>query len=257
MPVADPERDPVLAARRQVERRRSATACLIERAGPVRRWLLRRLAAVVEGYGGLRDTPKHHLLLLLHGLRRRLVAEGEALTAQDRLDDPAHVFDLDFAQLAAAASDPSLDLRALRAVRRRDLDALAAQVTHFPSLIDSRGRIHRPPPLPAAPGSFAGLGLSPGVASGRTRTLRGPDGTLAAGEVLIAYTTDPGWTPLFVNAAAVVLEIGGALQHGAVVARELGLPCVAGIAGISTAIADGTRVEVDGAVGTVRLLPPD
>jgi pyruvate,water dikinase len=257
MPVADPERDPVLAARRQVERRRTATACLIDRAGPVRRWLLRRLAAVVEGYGGLRDTPKHHLLLLLHGLRRRLVAEGEALCAQDRLDDPAHVFDLDFALLAAAATDPSLDLRALRAARRRDLDALAAQVSHFPSLIDSRGRIHRPPPLPAAAGSFAGVGLSPGVASGRTRTLRGPDGTLAAGEVLIAYTTDPGWTPLFVNAAAVVLEIGGALQHGAVVARELGLPCVAGIDGISTAIADGTRVEVDGAAGTVRLLPPD
>jgi rifampicin phosphotransferase len=72
------------------------------------------------------------------------------------------------------------------------------------------------------------------------------------GDVLVAYTTDPGWTPLFINAAAVVLEIGGALQHGALVAREYGKPCAAGIDQVMTRLQDGQIVEVDGNSGVVR-----
>ncbi len=83
------------------------------------------------------------------------------------------------------------------------------------------------------------------------------DRQLAPGDILIANTTDPGWAPLFCNAAAIVFEIGGAPQHCAVVARELGLPsCVAGIDRINTAIADGQHPEVDGHTGTVRLMQP-
>ena len=74
------------------------------------------------------------------------------------------------------------------------------------------------------------------------------------GDVLVAYTTDPGWTPLFVNAAAVLLEVGGVLQHGAVVAREYGKPCVVGIDRLMTKLHDGQRVEVDGTAGVIRLL---
>jgi phosphohistidine swiveling domain-containing protein len=76
------------------------------------------------------------------------------------------------------------------------------------------------------------------------------------GDVLVAYTTDPGWTPLFVNAAAVVLEVGGVLQHGAVVAREFGKPCVVGIDRVVERLSDGEVVEVDGTAGTVRSLGP-
>ena len=74
------------------------------------------------------------------------------------------------------------------------------------------------------------------------------------GDVLVAYTTDPGWTPLFLNTAAVVLEVGGELQHGALVAREYGKPCVAGIDQITTLLQDGQVVEVDGNSGVVRLI---
>jgi pyruvate,water dikinase len=74
------------------------------------------------------------------------------------------------------------------------------------------------------------------------------------GDILVAYTTDPGWTPLFVNAAAVVLEVGGVLQHGAVVAREYGKPCVVGIDQVMQRLRDGQQVEVDGSSGTVRVL---
>ena len=248
--------DLAAAARRQIDARRDATATVIRQAGPLRRWLLRRADAVVERFAGLRDTPKHHLLATLHGWRRRLVVEGEHLRCGGRLDAAEHVFDLRIDELIAARANPDFDLRRLRAGRRAFHDRLAAQVVNFPSLIDSRGRILRAPAGPRREGEFQGLGLSPGIVSGVARTLRSPhDRSLAKGEILIAYTTDPGWTPIFANAAAVVLEIGGTLQHGAVVARELGLPCVAGIEGITLAIRDGQRIEVDGHLGTIRLLP--
>jgi pyruvate,water dikinase len=255
MPVDDERADPEVAARRQVERRRAAMAEVVQRAGPLRRRLLRHLQCVIEGFAGWRDTPKQHLLLLLHRLRRRLLLEGEALQRSGRLDTAAGIFDLDIAELLAAQSDPQLDLRQRASERAAERTRLAKQVINFPPLIDSRGRILQPAGDPRADGVLQGVGLSRGLARGRARTLRSPhDGPLRRGEVLIAYTTDPGWTPIFINAAAVVLEIGGALQHGAVVARELGLPCVAGISGISTAIEDGSLIEVDGAAGTVRKL---
>ena len=72
--------------------------------------------------------------------------------------------------------------------------------------------------------------------------------------MLVAYTTDPGWTPLFVSAGAVVLEVGGVLQHGALVAREYGKPCVVGIDRVVERLRDGEPVEVDGTAGTVRRL---
>jgi rifampicin phosphotransferase len=255
MPVDDPDFDPAAAARRQVERRRAAVATVIQRAGPLRRRILQRLNHVVEHFAGLRDTPKHHFLMVLHRLRVWIVREGEQLHRAGRIDDATHVFDLAMQDLAAARADPQLNLRAIRGKRRPYYDTLVSQVVNFPPMIDSRGRIPRPPPRPCGAGEFSGIGLSPGTVSGPARTLRSPhEKPLLKGEVLIAYTTDPGWTPIFANAAAVVLEIGGALQHGAVVARELGLPCVAGIDGISRSVKDGQWLEVDGGSGTLRLL---
>lgn len=253
----EPASDPATSAARQVTRRRAAVATVIARAGPIRRWILNRLNRIIELFAGLRDTPKQHLLMILHGLRRRIVLEGERLHRSGRLDAVQDVFDFDIDELVAAAADDGLDLRAIRDRRRPYYRQLAAQVVNFPALIDSRGRILRPPRGARRVGELQGVGLSPGVVSGRARVMRSPhEKPLASGEVLIAYTTDPGWTPIFANAAAIVLEIGGALQHGAVVARELGLPCVAGIEGVTTALVDGQLIEVDGSAGTVRLLTP-
>ena len=125
----------------------------------------------------------------------------------------------------------------------------------FPPVIDSRGRILRPPPRTGKPGELSGLAVSQGVARGPVKVLHNPyEKPISKGDVLVAYTTDPGWTPLFVNAAAIVLEVGGMLQHGAVVAREYGKPCVAGIEGVMTKLRDAQKVEVDGTAGVIRLL---
>lgn len=257
MPADDEAFDPAAAWQRQVRRRREAVAEILGRAGPVRRRILKRLHQVIERFAGLRDHPKQYMLMILHDVRRRIVIEGERLHARGRLDAPEHVFDLDFDELVAAADDPGLDLRSIRAGRRA-FHARLEQVVNFPPMIDSRGRIPRPPVNAARDGVHQGIGLSPGIVSGPARVLKNPhDKPLARGDVLIAYATDPGWTPLFANAVAVVLEVGGALQHGAVVARELGLPCVAGIDGITTAFEDGDRIEVDGDSGSVRVLDPN
>jgi pyruvate,water dikinase len=77
---------------------------------------------------------------------------------------------------------------------------------------------------------------------------------LLPGEILVAQAADPGWTPLFINAGGIILEIGGALQHGAVVAREYGIPCVSGLDGATDLLKDGQLVEVDGSSGIVRIL---
>ena len=81
--------------------------------------------------------------------------------------------------------------------------------------------------------------------------------TVRPGDILVAVTTDPGWTPLFLNAAAIILEIGGELQHGALIAREYGKPCVTGIQDVTTRFEDDQIVEVDGDAGLVRLIDAD
>ena len=104
-------------------------------------------------------------------------------------------------------------------------------------------------------GELSGVPISPGVVQGRVKVFQhATDKTLLPGEILVARATDPGWTPLFINARGIILEIGGALQHGAVVAREYGIPCVSGLDDATSKLKDGQLVEVDGSNGIVRIL---
>ncbi len=101
-----------------------------------------------------------------------------------------------------------------------------------------------------------GIAGSAGVVTGQVFQVRGPDdfGRFPAGAILVARTTNPAWTPLFYSAAGVVVESGGPLSHGAVTARELGLPAVMAVRGALAALHDGQQVRVDGARGEVELL---
>ncbi|MBW2536758.1 MAG: hypothetical protein JRI55_35055 [Deltaproteobacteria bacterium] len=167
-------------------------------------------------------------------LRARLLEGARHLVTQGRLDEPVQIFDLRLADVEAGLSDGDLDLRALAAERRKLQDRLA-ELPELPRLIDSRGRIFRPPPPAAREGELRGQAISAGVVQGPVKVLHAPDEKpLEPGDVLVARATDPGWTPLFVNAAAILLEVGGMLQHGALVAREYGKPCVAGIHQVTT-----------------------
>jgi phosphohistidine swiveling domain-containing protein len=247
--------DPQQAHQRNVEKRRQAYEQLGQQLGWLRRALLRRVHRLIELFGGTRDTPKYHAVMLTFAIRKRALIEGERFVNEGRLDAAKDVFDLTLRDLEVAARDPALDLRRLREERSRFPRRLAAQVTEFPQVIDSRGRILRPPDRERNPGELVGTAVSPGVVSGPVKVLRSArEKSVEKGDVLVAYTTDPGWTPLFVNAAAVVLEVGGVLQHGAVIAREYGKPCVVGIDRLMAQLHDGQIVEVDGTAGLIRLL---
>ena len=99
----------------------------------------------------------------------------------------------------------------------------------------------------------AGIGVAAGRASGRARLIRHPgeNTRLQAGDVLVAPSTDPGWTPLFLRANALVMEVGGYLSHGAIVAREYGIPAVVNVPGVMKALKDGEHLTVDGDEGKV------
>ena len=247
--------DPVAHHRDLVVQRQTAFESLLARFAWPRRMLLQRAHLLIELFGGARDTPKQHNLMYQYAARKRLLAEGDRLAAAGRLASANQVFDLTVADLLAAAADPALDVRALATRRTAFARKLAAHVRTFPAVIDSRGRIEHAPPRSDREGELRGLAVSPGVASGRIKLMANAhDRQVCAGDILVAYTTDPGWTPLFIHAAAIIIEVGGVLQHGAVLAREFGKPCVAGIAGVLTRFADGQLVEVDGNTGVVRLL---
>ena len=251
--VALGDADPVTthAARRQA---RIAAYAELSAVLPARkRRKLARIHRNIESFESVREMPKHHFAMANMVLRRRLLQSAERWAAEGRLDRTEEVFEMTLDDFDKAESDETLDLRAVVAQRGAFYRDAKARVRHFPHLIDSRGRILKPV-REYQPGELNGVAVSPGIVRGPANVLDSPlDKTLRPGDVLVAHTTDPGWTPLFINAAAVLLEVGGELQHGALLAREYGKPCVAGIVGLMERLEDGQTVEVDGDQGIVRI----
>lgn len=106
---------------------------------------------------------------------------------------------------------------------------------------------------PHAPGDLVGTAASAGEITGHARVVTDPVGAhLEPGEILVAPSTDPGWTPLFLTAGGLVMEMGGSNSHGAVVAREYGIPAVVGVRDAVARIETGDVITVDGSMGVVR-----
>lgn len=223
--------------------------------GPLRRWWVRRLCRVSRAGMGLREHPKFAIVRTLGVARREIVAAAGTLVKRGQLLAGEHIWHFGFDELAAALDDATLDARHEMAARdeafRRD------QPRRPPIVITSDGEtptltVSRQD-LPA--GALPGTAASNGVAEGIARVVRDPDReVLQAGEILVAPFTDPGWTPLFVHAAAVVTEVGGLMTHGAVVAREYGIPAVVSVANATERIQTGQRIRVDGTRGFVLIL---
>src|SRR5205085_417505 len=105
--------------------------------------------------------------------------------------------------------------------------------------------------------TLQGTPASPGMVTAFARVIRNPHGAhLEPGEILVAPTTDPGWTPLFLNAGGLVMEMGGAMSHGVIVAREYGIPAVVGVSGAIERITTGQQITVDGAAGKIIIEEP-
>ncbi|NIV40425.1 MAG: hypothetical protein GWN58_66795 [Anaerolineae bacterium] len=209
---------------------------------------------ILESFAGLRETPKYVMIIGVDHIRRRALALGEGWVAAGRLDSADQIFDLEVENIDWAESDPSLDIRTMAGANRTYYAQFNPQ-NDPPVLIDSRGKIPTLPPRPLEENELVGTPVSPGVVTGPVRVLTRVEGSsIQAGEILVTKATDPGWTPLFLNARGVLLESGGTLQHGASVARELGKPCIVGIERVTKILTDGRMVEMDGATGIVRIL---
>jgi pyruvate,water dikinase len=223
--------------------------------GPWRGWWVGRLCRVARAGMGLREHPKFALVRMLGVARREVLADAEILAQRGQLLERGHVWHLGFDELAALLDDPSREMR--QELAARDEAFRADRPRRPPVAMSSDGETPTPSPdrqdLPA--GAMAGTAASNGVVEGIARVVREPDReVLRAGEILVAPFTDPGWTPLFVHAAAVVTEVGGLMTHGAVVAREYGIPAVVSVAQATERIETGQRIRVDGTRGFVLIL---
>ncbi|GAC1560133.1 MAG: phosphoenolpyruvate synthase [Herpetosiphon sp.] len=223
--------------------------------GFVRTLTLRRLVRVTRNMLAVREHHKWTMMRVLALAKASIVEGANDLIAQGRIEHVDEIWFLSLDELIAALEDPSLEVHSRIELRR------AAFTLHRrmapPPVMTSDGEIvlasHTSGGAPA--GALIGSAVSAGVVEGIARVVLDPHTQrLNEGEILVAPFTDPGWTPLFLNAAGLVMEVGGLLTHGSVVAREYGLPAVGGVQGATTRIRSGQRIRVNGDEGYVELL---
>jgi phosphohistidine swiveling domain-containing protein len=253
--VTDPGQAPDRRFARAAATAEAALAELVARARrrrPVRGRLAGFLLRRARSLAGLREAGKFAGLYPLREMRRQLLLVGADLAAAGRLEQPE---DIMFVTLDEAAGE--VDLRELvaarKAVHRRELRRRSVPVALLSDGTDIEAVLPRPPDSGDA---LHGVGASAGRVTGAARVVHDPaTAHLEPGEILVAATTDPGWTPLFLTAAALVTETGAVMAHGPTVAREYGIPAVICVPGATDKIMTGTLITVDGATGTVTLAP--
>jgi pyruvate,water dikinase len=228
------------------------------RAGGIRGSIVRSLLGRARALAGQREAPKFFGVRLLARVRALLIEVGEELARRGQLAAADDVFFLTLPEVRAAleGADPKPRVAARRSSFTRELAR-----KHLPRILLSDGTdldaiAARERAADAASGgsTLAGTPASAGKVTAKARVVLEPVGAaLSPGEILVAPSTDPGWTPLFLTAAGLVMEMGGAMSHGAVVAREYGIAAVVGVAGATSRITTGQSITVDGAAGTVTL----
>ncbi|KIG18471.1 Phosphoenolpyruvate synthase [Enhygromyxa salina] len=225
---------------------------LIANAKFGRRWLIRRLIPRMRTGLSLREHPKFVFMRGLYLVRGAILQVAEDLVQAQRLAKAEDIWWLNYDDIERAVAGESM--HAL--VESRRLEYRGYAKLRPPRVITSEGEIPRPPRAAALPpGTFAGVSASAGIVEGVARVIMDPTTeVMHAGEILVAPFTDPGWTPLFIHASALVMEVGGLMTHGSVVAREYGIPAVVGLDDATRLITSGQRIRVDGDTGIVTIL---
>jgi phosphoenolpyruvate synthase/pyruvate phosphate dikinase len=248
------------------ERGRAAAQTGIERlASAVRRtrggWFKSRLvrwaAHRMRALAGLRESPKFAAVRIFGIMRAALLENGQAFVEKGMLANPDDVCFLYMAELEALAAGQQRDWTRLVRERRQTYarERLRRQI---PQLLLSDGRAF----YESGSGTqqddasiITGSPVSPGIVEGTVHVVLDPHGTqLAPGEILVCPGTDPSWTPLFLAASGLVMEVGGMMTHGSVVAREYGIPAVVGVHEATRRLHTGQRIRVDGNTGQIVLL---
>jgi rifampicin phosphotransferase len=217
--------------------------------------------AFARCYASLRENQRYYWHKSLTVSRRAYLILAEHLRAAKIIDSPESIFYATADELAAyfdqklLADELAQTIQTRRAAwTRYGQEYLASPARAYPAFLRGDVPLEQTPAAPAE--MWQGRGISPGCVRGLARVILDARelGRITPGEILVAPATDPGWTPVFARLGALVLERGGVLAHGAIVAREHHLPAVAGIPNITRELADGDWIEVDGTQGTVRKL---
>ncbi|RIK38696.1 MAG: phosphoenolpyruvate synthase [Chloroflexi bacterium] len=216
-------------------------------------WVAQRFRALA----GLRESPKFFIIQLLGIVRQGLLESGAELARQNVIERPDDLFFLHLNELKGLAAGYAIDWKAL-VVERRTLYEREKLRRQLPRLLLSDGRAFYDGVRATAPlreGVLVGTPVSPGVVEGTVRVVFDPHAAqLAPGEILVCPGTDPAWTPLFLAAGGLVMEVGGLMTHGSVVAREYGIPAVVGVHEATSRLQSGQRIRVDGSSGEIVLL---
>jgi pyruvate,water dikinase len=214
-------------------------------------------------FAGWRESGKSSCIKIMNEARMALIELGERLAAKGVLDHSRQIFIALDEELDSLALEETT-LRPVLAQREKEWNAL--KELEVPTFLDGSKPI---PPISEVPRKGAnraekaakgtiltGAAASTGIVEGVARVITGTDAIseFQPGEILVAPQTDPSWTPLFMVASAVIVDTGSMGSHAMIVARELGIPCVAGLPKATEMIGTGTRVRVDGAAGTVEIL---
>jgi pyruvate,water dikinase len=215
----------------------------------------KRMIDQVRAFAGYREYPKYGIVSRYFVYKRALLEEAERLVRAGVLPEKEDVFYLTFQEFHDVVRTHRVDERLIE--RRKEAFRSYRALTP-PRVLTSDGEAvsgaYRRDDVPA--GALIGLPVSAGTVEGRARVILDmAEADLEAGDILVTPFTDPSWSPLFVAVAGLVTEVGGLMTHGAVIAREYGLPAVVGVEQATRLIRDGQRIRVHGTDGYVEILP--
>ncbi|EEL75850.1 Pyruvate phosphate dikinase PEP/pyruvate-binding [Bacillus cereus AH676] len=214
----------------------------------------KRMICNLRNFIGYREYPKYGMIHRYFIYKQALLKEAEKLVQNNVLDEIEDIYYLTFEELHEVVRTNKLDYKIIH--KQKNAYKLYEKLTP-PRVITSDGEIitgkYKRENLPAE--AIVGLPVSSGVVEGRARViLNMEDANLEDGDILVTAFTDPGWTPLFVSIKGLVTEVGGLMTHGAVIAREYGLPAVVGVENATKLIKDGQRIRVHGTEGYIEVL---
>lgn len=214
----------------------------------------KRMIDLIRNFIGYREYPKYGIVSRYFVYKQALLKEAERLVQTNVIHEKEDIYYLTFEELREVIVTNKLDYDMI--CKRKEEYKLFGKLTP-PRVITSEGEIiagkYKHENLPA--GAMAGLPVSSGVIEGRARVILSmEDANLEDGDILVTTFTDPSWTPLFVSLKGLVTEVGGLMTHGAVIAREYGLPAIVGVENATKLIKDGQRIRVHGTEGYVEIL---
>jgi rifampicin phosphotransferase len=215
----------------------------------------KRMIDRVRTFAGYREYPKYGIVSRYFVYKQALLEEAGRLAQADVIRDKEDIFYLTFDELHDVVGSRRADQQLIR--RRKDAFRSFQALTP-PRVLTSDGEViagaYRRDDVPA--GALIGLPVSAGTVEGRARVIRDiAQADIEPGDILVTTYTDPSWTPLFLAIKGLVTEVGGLMTHGAMIAREYGLPAVVGVEHATDLIRDGERIRVHGTDGYVEILP--